>query len=102
MITTEIKLIFNSTDIVAMFRSVGIEPVMRPIKTWFADIKHPDGGTEEEIQVWTITDPSSGDVVRMDVFFKRYMEVKKKQLFLQPEKLEVYNIINEIVHEASI
>jgi len=90
----EIKLIFSISDAIAIFLNAGIvvENVDMPV---YFENPHGDNGHDEMIPMWTVKNPHTGKLEKLEDFFKKYMEAKKQELFLTPEKLDIYNLFEK-------
>ena len=90
----EIKLIFSISDAIAIFRNTGLTVEMYDLPVYFKN-NHGSGGREEMIPMWTVRNPHNNKLEKLEDFFKKYMEAKKNELFLSPEKLDIYNLFEK-------
>ena len=92
----EIKLVFSTEDAISIFRNAGLTVEIYDFPVWFG---HSYGEKEEMIPMWAVRNPHNNKLEKLEDFFKKYMEAKKKELFLTPEKLDIYNLFKQYEHE---
>ena len=87
----QIKLSFSVTEAVSVFQNAGLNVKMEDMPIYFKNT-YGDEGHTEMIPMLTIKNPKNGKVEKLDELFTKYLEIKKNELFLNPEKLEIYNL----------
>ena len=50
---------------------------------------------EEIVTIWMVTNPHTGKNEQVLTFFTRYIQSKKTDVFLNPDKLEIFNLFNK-------
>lgn len=88
----EIKLVFSTEDAIAIFRNAGLTVEMYDFPIWF---KNSHEEEPEIIPMWAVRNPYTNKIEKLKDFFNKYMEAKKKELFLTPEKLDIYNLFDK-------
>lgn len=89
----KLQLLFSPSDAVAVFRNAGLEVESYDMPVYF-NAPHGDGKTEM-MPMWTVRNPHTSKIEKLDEFFLKYLESKKNELFLNPEKLEIYNLFSK-------
>lgn len=85
---------FSCQEVIAMFRSVGLSVERRALPFRFPK---PNGLVEEEtIPTWVVIKPNGIDYVPMDVLFRAYLNVQKRRLFLSPNPIDVYVLLENL------
>ena len=90
-----IKLQFSIDDAVSIFRNSGLEVNTFPVPVWLNN-PHGSGGHFVNHTIWCVRNPHTGKLEKLDEFFLKYLQAKKNELFLNPEKLEIYNLFSKI------
>lgn len=90
----KIEILFSDADAIFIFQNAGLEVKLQDMPVHFEN-PHGDGGYDEMIPVWTVTNPKNANTEILKDFFKKYLEIKKNELFLNPGKLEIYNLFNK-------
>jgi len=90
-----VDLNFTEKDAIAIFRNAGLEVRMADIPVWFEYPHDGDSGHDEMIPMWSITNPHTGKPEKLKEYFIKYLEQKKADLFLNPEKLDIYNLFDK-------
>ena len=49
-------------------------------------------GYDSQVDVWVVTDPRNGRPVLLETYFRRFLQRKAGELFLQADKLELINL----------
>ena len=91
MIKTE--LTFSILDAVKIFRAVGLSVEIQDIPTTF--YTHGSGAYVENIPTWVVENPNGGQPVELEVLFRKYLSEKKRALFLNPEKIEIFKLFEK-------
>ena len=86
-----VEMNFSETDAIAIFRNAGLEVKMAEMPVYFEN-PHGDNGHNEMIPMWSVTNPHTGKAEQLKSFFLKYLEERKDKLFLNPGKLEIYNL----------
>jgi len=94
------KIIFSSADAIKLFRNAGLEVKM---VDYLINFEHPHGGesTVERIPILSVINPHTGEPEKLEIAFRKYLEVKKNELFLSPEKLEIYELFNKVTNKLN-
>jgi len=90
----KLKLMFSEFEAVAVFRNAGLEVKTVKVPVYYEN-PHGDNGHDILIHMLTVTNPKNGKSEKLDEFFTKYLESKKTELFLNPEKLDIYNLFNK-------
>jgi len=88
-----INLTFGIAEAEKMFKDAGLDVSMHDFDIHFPGRHGND--YQVPIPLKAVRDPHTGEYHRLDELFKIYIDKKKEQLFLNPEKLEVYNLFNK-------
>ena len=57
---------------------------------------HGSGEITEIIEVWVVVNPNTGGLVLLDSVFRKYIELKKQELFLNEDnKLKIINLFQK-------
>lgn len=88
-----IEITFSLYDAVNFFRQNGFKVEFRDMEVEFTDrYKKP---YTETIKVWVVYNPHTEHPEFIENVFQRYIEKKKKYLFLNEEnKLDLYNLFD--------
>jgi hypothetical protein len=85
----EIKLVFSNEDAISIFRNAGLLVEMHDFPIYFGRYH---GDKEDLIPMLAVKNPHNDKMEKLEPIFRKYMEAKKKELFLTPEKLDIYNL----------
>jgi len=86
-----VNILFSITDAIAVFRNAGLVVEMRNFEVSFP-IHHSAEYRTETIPIMAVVNPFTGEPEKLEESFNKYLELKKNELFLSPEKLEIYNL----------
>jgi len=84
-----IELMFSTEDARQIFEAAGLEVSMQKFEYQFP--MGPNSYTDT-IEMLAVRNPFTNQWVRADKLFKTYILQKQRDLFLKPEKLEVFNL----------
>lgn len=87
-----VNLNFTPAEAAAVFENVGLKVEMHDFEITFPA---PNNQTETElIPMQAVVNPFTGQHELLTTVFCKFLENKKAELFLSPEKLEVYQLFN--------
>lgn len=87
----EIMLRFSFDDARRVMESAGLKVEMKDIKRQFK--KYHNQYYTESVPTWCVINPHTQQPEPIDEIFKKYLEQRKKTLFLEFEsKIEIYNL----------
>lgn len=86
-------IFFTMDEAIKMLKDLGLEVNEVDTKIPFEN-PHGDGQYFETYPIWMVTNPYTGLNEQVAYFFKKYIASKKNAVFLNPEKLEVYNLFS--------
>lgn len=90
----DITLTFTIADAVQVFRNAGLTVEMRQEPYSFP--RHGSGEETHLLDVWVVVNPNTGYLVLLETIFKQYIELKKRELFLQEDnKLKIINLFSK-------
>ena len=89
-----INLQFTLEDAVKMLLNLGLEVKLTDTVISFP-APHGDGDYDEIVKIWMVTNPHTGSVEQVTTFFIKYLQTKKAEVFLQPSKLEIFNLFDK-------
>lgn len=89
----EVNLYFSIDEAISIFLLAGLDVKMKDV-TMYEKSYH---GTENPIQVpiWHVEDPINGNYTPLKELFEQYIEKKKAEIFLMPERMEIYSLFNK-------
>lgn len=89
----EVHIIFSIDQAVSLFRDAGLEVTKKFMPLYFKD----KNGTlnEETTQVWTVLNPRTNTYENLEPYFRKFIELKKQELFLQADKLQIFNLFEK-------
>ena len=96
-----LSLSFSVNEAISLFRNAGLEVYMQEIPMYIPN-PHGDSGTENLIPVWVVVNPHTGTIEKLEVYFQKYLDMKKQHLFLTAGKLEIYTLFDNKSVAASI
>ncbi|NDV45828.1 hypothetical protein D0T49_02025 [Paludibacter sp. 221] len=91
MIKTE--LIFSTAEAVKILRNLGLKVELRDIPVSF--YTHGSTAYVDMIPTWVVENPHTGQSVKVEELFNKYLQEKKRTLFLQPEKIEIFKLFEK-------
>lgn len=91
----EFQLIIHHTEVIKMLQNAGIEVMLINTPVTFRG----HGNSSESVEmvpVWMVKNPQNGKVEDLHNFIKKYIELKKQELFLQEDnKLKILNLFSK-------
>ncbi len=88
----KLELSFTDEEAVRLFREVGLKVELKTIQqTEYLSHRPPIRRT---YPTWIITNPHNGKEELLKDFFDKYLEIRKNELFLTADKLQIYNLFN--------
>jgi hypothetical protein len=85
-----VNLIFTPAEAAAVFENAGLTVEMHDFEIQFPA---PNNQIETElIPMQSVVNPFTGKHELLSTLFVKFLENRKSELFLTPEKLEVYNL----------
>lgn len=88
------EIFFSLSDAIQVFRDAGLVVEMRDFKISFP-VPHREEMRIETIPIMAVINPYTGVAEKLEESFNKYLSIKKKQIFLSPEKLEIYNLFKK-------
>lgn len=90
----EITLLFTLDDARMVLESAGLKVELIDIDREFSRY-HNDTYTEK-VPTWCVYNPNTQKPEPIDIIFRKYLELRKKELFLRSEnKIEIYNLFSK-------
>jgi hypothetical protein len=90
----KLNLLFYDTEAIALFRNAGLEVKTADMPV-HVENHHTSGSKTIMTPMLTVTNPKNGNPENIQEFFKKYLESKKDELFLNPGKLDIFNLFNK-------
>lgn len=86
-----VSLSFSDQSVKKMLEGIGLDVRLQEMEFEFP--AYHNTTKKELLNVWVVINPYTGQPELLRAFFERYMEMRKKDLFLTVEnKLDVYNL----------
>lgn len=90
----EITLLFSLDDARTLLESAGLKVEMIGIDREFR--RYHNDSYMEKVPTWCVYNPHTQKPEPIDIIFRKYLEHRKKALFLGSEnKIEIYNLFNK-------
>ena len=90
----KIELNYTLTEAARLFREAGIICDIRPVEVEFKTFN--DRTYTDIIETWAVENPHNGKVEQLEGYFRKYMEMKKRELFLSEEnKLKILTLFDK-------
>lgn len=89
----KMEIIFTVEEAISLFREAGLTVEIRDLEYNF-QLAHRIEYTES-IPTWVVVNPYNSDFVPLDSIFRKYIELKQKELFLTSDKLKIYNLFKK-------
>lgn len=90
MIALHVK--FSTEEALSLFRDAGlrVEEVYS-----FENVDRENRGIEVVfVKKWKVENPHTGGMEDLETAFRRYLDGRRSRLFLEADRLEIYNLFN--------
>lgn len=90
------KVEFNFTpeECASVFKEAGL--IVEPRDMEFTFPTHGSGEESTTLTVWIVENPHTGKPEKLSEYFRKYMQLKKNELFLREEnKLKILNLFEK-------
>lgn len=81
----KVKLLFSVPEVIEIFRNAGLTVKMHDFPEKFGD-------TVENIPVYAVMDPYTGEFVKLEDAFLQYVNNKRNEILNGSDRMEIYNI----------
>ena len=85
---------FSMAEVIAVFRNAGLTVEMHEFNIKFYD-RTTETYVEEQIPQMAVVNPFTGQYENLENAFNRYMELKKDDILIGTEKIQIYNLFKK-------
>ncbi len=96
----KLSLYFTIEEAVSLFRNVGLTVERRYVEREFHAPHRPI--ELRIIPTWIVVNPHTNKEELLEDCFRKYLSQQYKELFLQPNKLTIYNVFNKKQDEGTV
>lgn len=84
---------FTTEDALGVFRDAGLRVL--EASEWVEDDYENRPTQNRVVKKWKVENPHTGEMEDLESAFRRYLAGRISRLFLEAEKLEIYNLFNK-------
>lgn len=90
----KVELYFTPEESASIFSQVGLVVEMREMEFYFQ--RHGSAEEKTILSVWIVENPHNGKPEKLSDMFRKYIQMKKKELFLSEDnKLKILNLFEK-------
>lgn len=90
----KVNIIFTIEQAAALFRDAGLEVTQREMPFYFKTFRHNEV-EKEMLLTWVVLNPRTNEYELLEPYFRKFIEQKKQEIFLQAEKLQIFKLFEK-------